>query len=141
MDSTRLLARIIGPVLVLRAVSIAFDRPHFLAMIDGLGREVSTISFSMFPIAMLMGFIALAHAEVDTSTVAGVLLRLIAWGGLVKTSLLILVPDAIVAKAQLLGRAGMLDVVLLMTGLVGAYFSWFGFLAPQEADQRRTVSS
>lgn len=81
MDLTRLLARVIGPVLVLRAVSIAIDRPHFVGMLDGLGREASTISFSMFPVAMLMGFIALANARVDTSTIAGVLFRL-AWGGI-----------------------------------------------------------
>lgn len=144
MDLTKLLARMIGPVLVLRAISIAIDRPHFVTMLEGLGREVATVSFSMVPIALLMACIALAHAEVDTSTVAGVLLRLVAWGGMVKASLLIVFPGAVVAKAELLGRAGILDVVLVTTLTVGAYFSWFGFFAgegPGPFAQRRTASS
>jgi hypothetical protein len=121
-------------VLVLRSLSIVIDRQHFVAMLAGLDREVSTITFSMFPVAMLMACIALAHADLDTSRPAGILLRLIAWGGMVKTSLLILVPGMLAVKAQALGRAGVLDVVLVMTLAVGGYFTWVGYFeSPQRA--------
>ncbi len=47
MASTPLLSRIIGPVLVLRGISILIDRRHFGAMLDGLDREATTVSFSV----------------------------------------------------------------------------------------------
>jgi len=129
MTSTKVIARIVGPVLILRAASILIDRPHFLAMLRGLDQEVTTVSFSMFPIAMLMAFIALAVVHSDTSSLAAILIRLIAWGGMVKTSAVILFPHAVVAKAQVLGQAGFLNVVLATTFVVGAYFTWFGYFA------------
>ena len=129
MTSTKVIARIVGPVLLLRAASIVIDRPHFLAMLRGLDQEVTTVSFSMFPIAMLMAFIALAVLHSDASSLAAILIRLIAWGGIVKTSAVILFPHAVVAKAQVLGQAGFLNVVLATTFVVGAYFTWFGYFA------------
>ncbi len=129
MEMTVLLAKIVGPVLVLRGVSILIDREHFVSLLEGLDKEVNTISFSMFPIAMLMAAIALAVTHRDTSSLAAILFHLIAWGAIVKTSLLILFPKLLVAKAQMLGRAGFLNVVLVMCLAVGGYLTWFGYLA------------
>src|SRR5262245_36789020 len=106
MDLTKTIAKIIGPVLLLRAASILIDRNHFFEMIRGLDREVATVSFSMFPIALLMGFISLAPVPLESGTLAALLLRLIAWGGILKTSALILVPRFVVAKAHVVEQAG-----------------------------------
>jgi hypothetical protein len=57
METTILISKIIGPVLLLRGVSILLDRKHFLTMLDGLEREVNTVAFSLFPIAFLIGCI------------------------------------------------------------------------------------
>lgn len=127
MDVTLLIARIIGPVLLLRALSIVLDRDHFKRMLDGLADEVATVSFSLVPIALFMACAALALLHDDLSTPAAVLIRVIAWGGLLKASALIVWPKAVVAKAQLLGRAGFLNVVLGVSFVVGAYFMWFGY--------------
>lgn len=129
MDSTRVIAKILGPVLLLRALSIVIDRQHFLEMLRGLDREVTTVSFSMFPMALLIAFLSLALVPLDSGGLAAVLLRLIAWGGIVKTSALILVPRVVVAKAQALEQAGILNVVLAACFAVGAYFTWFGYVA------------
>ena len=99
-------------MLLLRAASIVIDRNHSIEMLNGLDREVGTISFSLFPIAMLMGFIALAVLQA-----------------------LILFPHAIVAKAQVLAQAGILNVVLAACLVVGAYFTWFGYLAADRENQ------
>jgi hypothetical protein len=56
-------------------------------------------------------------------------LRIIASGGAVKTSAVILFPRTLVANAQALGQAGFLNVVLVMCLLVGAYLTWFGYVA------------
>ncbi len=129
MELTSLLSKIIGPVLLLRALSILLDREHFLEMIAGLEREVTTVSFSLFPIALLMSCIALASVHSDLSSPAGLLLLAIAWGGMVKASALILFPRAVLEKARLLGRAGFLNVVLVVCFVVGGYFTWFGYFS------------
>ena len=136
---TSLIAKMVGPVLLLRAVSIIINRRHFIEMLIGLPNELTTVSFSLFPIALLMTCIAVAALHSDTSSLAAVLVHLIAWGGILKASALILFPNAMVAKAQLLARAGFLNVVLLVCLAVGAYFTWFGYLAVPAAVSAREI--
>lgn len=129
MELTSVIAKVVGPVLLLRALSILLDRRHFVEMVRGLDREVSTVSFSVFPIALSMTCIALAISHSDTSSVAAILIHVIAWGGMLKASALILFPGRVVTKARALERAGCLNVVLLVCFVVGGYFTWFGYLA------------
>ena len=131
MELTSLIAKVVGPVLLVRGLSILLDRKHFIEMVQGLDREVRTVSFSFFPIALLMTCIALAVIHSDTSSVAAILVHVIAWGGIVKASALILFPRVVVPKAQALERAGFLNVVLLVCFLFGGYFTWFGYFAPR----------
>jgi hypothetical protein len=77
-----------------------------------------------------MTCITLALFHSDTSSVAAIFVRVIAWGGIIKASALILFPNAVVAKARALERAGFLNVVLVLCFVVGAYFTWFGYFAP-----------
>jgi hypothetical protein len=129
MELTALIAKIIGPVLLLRSLSILIDRQHFVEMIAGLPREAATISFSMFPIALFVAFLTLAIVHTDWSSIAAILIRLMAWGGMAKTAALILFPALVVPKVQLLEQAGILNVVLVVCFVVGAYFTWFGYFA------------
>jgi hypothetical protein len=124
-----LLCRIIGPVLLVRAVSIVLDRRHFDAMVAGLEHEVTTVAFSIVPIALLMACLGLAATYTDTSSPAALLIHVIIWAGMLKTSALILFPRVLAAKARLLLRAGFLNVVLAVCCGVGGYFTWFGWLA------------
>jgi hypothetical protein len=133
METTILISKIIGPVLLLRGVSILLDRKHFLTMLDGLEREVNTVAFWLFPIALLMACISLAILHNDYSSLAAIFIQIIAWGGMVKTSALILFPRAVAAKARLIGRAGFIHVVWVVCLLVGGYFVWFGYFASRNA--------
>lgn len=127
METTIFLSKVIGPVLVLRGISILIDRKHFAAMLRGVEKEISTVSFSLFPIALVMSCIALALVHKDTSSIAAIFLHIIAWGGMLKGSLLILFPHVISAKARMIGDAGFIYVVTAVCLGVGAYFTWFGF--------------
>ncbi len=49
MEFTVLFSKIVGPVLIIRALSILIDRKHFFEMVRGLDEEVTTVSFSFFP--------------------------------------------------------------------------------------------
>lgn len=141
MTTTSLIAKIVGPVLLLRAVSILLDRQHFVGMLNGFEHEVGTISFSFFPIALLMAGIAISVLHTDRSSLAAVLIRLMGWGAIAKASALILAPGLVASKIPLLQRAGVLNLVLLATCLLGGYFTWFGYARPEAAPSGKAAVS
>lgn len=136
MEFTKIVTKVVGPVLLLRAISIIIDRGHFIEMLRGLDHEITTVSFSLFPIALLMVCTALAVTHSDSSSLAAILIRVIAWGGIIKASALILFPHVIIAKAHVLERVGFLNVVLAVCFIVGGYFTWFGYFGSVAMDQR-----
>lgn len=129
MDFTVLFSKVVGPLLVIRALSILLDRRHFLEMLAGLDREVTTVAFSFFPIALFLACAAIAVTYSDTSSLAAILIHIMAWGGMAKATALMLFPRAMAAKAKLLVQAGFLNVVLVACLFGGAYFIWFGYFA------------
>ena len=129
METTLFLSKIVGPVLLLRAISIVINRKHFIDMLAELENEAKTVSFSLFPIAMLMTGIAVALVHRDTASLAAIIFHIIAWGMILKTSLLILFPGLMAKKARMIGEGGFLQFVCAMCFAVGAYLTWFGYFA------------
>ncbi len=130
METTLMFSKILGPVLIIRGISILIDRKHFVDMLEGLEKEATTVAFSLFPIALLMACIALALTHSDTSSLAAMIIQLIAWGGILKGTALILFPKMVLAKARLVGQAGFLHVVWIVCLGIGMYFTWFGYFHP-----------
>ena len=104
METTLLLSKILGPVLLLRGISILINRQHFVAALAGLQKEAHSVAFSVFPIILLMASIALAASHSDTSSVAALLLHVIAWLGILKGAVLILRPKVLLDQAQHFGE-------------------------------------
>lgn len=129
METTIFLSKLLGPVLLLRGVSIVLDRKHFHAMVRGLEKESTTVSFSLFPIVLLMACIAIEIHHTEFESPAGILIHLMAWGGMAKATVLILAPARVVPKARMLVEHGFLGVVGGVCIVLGAYFTWFGYLA------------
>ncbi len=129
MAFTVLFSQIVGPVLIIRALSILIDRKHFFDMVDGLEEEITTVSFSFFPVALFMTAVAILVTHSDTSSLAGILIYIIAWGALAKSTVLMLFPRVAVDKAKLLVKAGFLNVVLLVCFAAGGIFTYFGYFA------------
>jgi len=129
MEFTLLFAKIVGPLLLLRGVSILLDRQHFLEMLENIDSEVKTVSFSFFPIALFIACATIALTQHDTSSLAGLLVSVIAWMGMLKAAMLMLFPRLVAVKARALGKMGFINVVTVGSFIVGAYFTWFGFLA------------
>lgn len=127
---TLVLARVLGPLLILRGLSILIDRRHFESLLEGLEREVETISFSMVPVFLFIGFGTLLVLHWDFSSPAATLITLMAIGGTLKTSVLILFPGLMVTKARALGRLGFLRVVWVASLTVGAVLTWAGWSQP-----------
>jgi hypothetical protein len=130
MDFTVVFAKVVGPLLLIRALSILLDRRHFLEMLAGVERETTTVSFTFFPIALFITCATIAVTYRDTSSLAAILIHLMAWGGIAKSTALMLFPRLMVAKARLLGQAGFLYVVFAVCLAAGGYFTWFGYFAP-----------
>ncbi len=78
METTLFLSKIVGPVLLLRGISIVINRMHFVEMLDRLEDESKTASFSMFPIALLMTGVAVANVHRDTSSLAAIIFHITA---------------------------------------------------------------
>lgn len=129
MDFAVLFSQVVGPLLLIRVISIVLDRRHFLDMLEGAEREVTSVAFSFFPIALFVFGATIAASYSDYSSAAAILIHLIAWGAIIKATALMLIPRAVAAKARLLVRAGFLNVVLLVCLAAGGYFTWFGYLA------------
>lgn len=68
-------AKILGPVLALRAISILIGRRHLVELLQGLDREITTITFSLFPIALVMGCMVLASGHTDRLSPAAILIQ------------------------------------------------------------------
>ena len=100
-------------------------------MLERLEDEAATVSFSMFPVALLMAGIAVVLIHRDVSSLAAILFHIMAWGMIIKTSLLILVPSLVARKARMIGQAGFLHVVCYACLIVGAYLAWFGYASPR----------
>ena len=129
MGLTIIMSKVVGPVLLLRAASILIDRQQFTEMLKNLEQESRTISFSMFPIAVLMTAIAIATIHTDTSSLAAIIFHLIAWMMIAQTSLLIVVPSLVAQNVRFLGRIGFVNFVCALCSVIGAYLTWFGFFS------------
>ena len=129
MAFTVLFSKIVGPLLIVRALSVLIDRNHFVKMVDGLEEEITTVSFSLFVVGLFMTAVAILVTHSDTSSLAAILIHIIAWGGLAKSTLLILFPRVAVQKAKLLVQAGFLYVVLVVCFASGGIFTYFGYFA------------
>ena len=66
----------------------------------------------------------------DTSSAAAVFFHVLAWGAVLKASLLMLFPDAMASKARRLVGAGFLTVVVAACLAAGGYLTWFGYVRP-----------
>jgi hypothetical protein len=129
MEFTLLFSKVVGPVLLVRALTLMIDRQHFHKMVEGLEAELTTVAFSFFPVALMMASLAIVATHRDTSSPAAYIIHIAAWGGLAKSAGLMAVPKLVVKKAQLLVNGGFLYVVLLSCSVVGGYLSWFGFFS------------
>ena len=99
-----MLSKILGPVLLLRGVSILFNRQQVVTMLEGLENELTSAVFFVLPTLLLTAGLALAITHKDTSSPAALILHLIAWAGILKGALLILRPKVVLAYCRHAGR-------------------------------------
>ena len=130
METTVLLSKIIGPVLLLRGISILFDRNQVVTTLEGLEKEAASAAFSTLPILLFMASVALAVTHEDTSSLAAVVLHGIAWVGILKGALLMLRPRAVLCYARFAGKAAVLHGLWVVSVGLGAYLTWFGYFRP-----------
>ena len=80
MDFTLLFCKVVGPVLLIRAIFDPAGSEAFVQILEGVEGETGTVAFSFFPIALFMAGAAIAVTQSDLSSPAGILIQVIAWG-------------------------------------------------------------
>ena len=128
METTLFLSKIIGPVILLRGISILFNRKQVVTMLERLEKESTSATFSALPVILVTASLALAVSHKDTSNAAAVILHIIAWVGILKGALLILRPKAVLAFGRHAGQTAVLHGVSVVSVGLGAYLTWFGYI-------------
>lgn len=127
METTMFLSRLVGPLLIVRGLTLILYREHFRQIMNNLEQEMRTISFAMVPVGIMMGALAILQLHHDTSSIAAIMFHLIGWGAVLKTSLIMLFPKLVAEKVKILGEWGFLTVAWVVTSATGVYFTWFGY--------------
>lgn len=127
MDATMVLTRVFGPALFLRGISLVWNQAYYREVVDRLEQEVTSVAFLTLPGVLMVGGMALVLAPLDTSHPAGLVLRVAAWGALLKGVATMLCPRLMVKKARALVDLGFMNLAAVVCLLVGGYFSWVGF--------------
>ena len=128
METTVLLSKILGPVLLLRGISIFFDRQQVVTMLERLEEESTSAAFSALPVILFMASLAMAVTHKDTSNPAAVILHIIAWVGILKGAALILRPKAVLAFGRHAERTTVLHGICVASVGLGVYLTWFGYI-------------
>ena len=128
METTVLLSKILGPVLLLRGISIFFDRHQVVTMLERLEEESTSAAFSALPVILFMASLAMAVTHRDTSNPAAVILHIIAWVGILKGAALILRPKAVLAFGRHAERTTVLHGICVASVGLGVYLTWFGYI-------------
>lgn len=126
-ETTQNISKILGPLLLVRGVSILIAPAHFRSLIQRLETEVSSISFSMVPVFLFATFLSFALFFRDLESVAGILIFTIGVVGTVKTSVVMLVPRMLARKVRALKRIPFVEIIAATCLLAGAYFAWVGY--------------
>ena len=129
MDLNLLIAKLVGPVLLVRSLSILIDKKHFEAMLEGLDKEIKTLSFSFIPVTLFAAALFILNYQTDRTSFDGIAITCIAVLAIIKTSLLMLFPDLMVEKAKKLGELGVVAFAMFGTLSIGICLTYLGYFA------------
>lgn len=128
MTESLLLAKIIGPIMVVTAFGVFLNMKDVKKFADEFDKDPAlTFMTSMF--LMIFGMImVLTHNIWEFSWV--ILITLIGWGTLIKGALYMLFPHLITKRAKMMSRMNVLCVgggtIWLVAGVILVYFGYFG---------------
>ena len=126
-DTTLFLSQLIGPVLILLALSMLMRQESWKAFIKGMGRDSSLLLYNGI-LESTAGLAIVLHHNL-WSTPAEVIISLLGWAMILEGAFDLFISKRTIKQAV----KSMSDQMMKLSGIfmlvIGAYLTWFGFLA------------
>ena len=128
MDTSDLLARIIGPYMLIAGIGLFINRSYYLRLLEQL-RDQSLLLLSMGAFTMILGLLMIQFHNIWTLDWR-VLITIIGWIAVIKGAVAMIAPDAMMKLADsFAGNDKLLTVQAALAILFGAFMSYMGYLA------------
>lgn len=128
METSQLLARIIGPYMLIASIGLFVSRNLYVKIIDDL-RGQTMLMLTMGAFVLIMGLVLLQFHNVWTLDWR-VLVTVIGWIMVIKGVLAMIAPDILMKVANnYVGNPALLNIQAVLAGLFGAYMSYQGYFA------------
>lgn len=128
METSQLLARIIGPYMLIASIGLFVSRDLYVKIIDDL-RGQTMLMLTMGAFVLIMGLVLLQFHNVWTLDWR-VLVTVIGWIMVIKGALAMIAPDILMKVANnYVGNPALLNIQAVLAGLFGAYMSYQGYFA------------
>jgi len=128
METSQLLARIIGPYMLIAGIGLFVSREKYLKLLDDL-RSQALVMMGMGAFTLILGLLMLQFHNIWVLDWR-VLITLIGWIGVIKGATAMIVPDAMnkIADAYK-GNNTLLNMQAALALLFGAFMSYMGYFA------------
>lgn len=127
MDTTIFLAQIWGPILLAVGLGIFISRNYYLKIYREL--EKNTLAVLVFGIASMAVGIAQIGIHNVWSTLPEIIISILGWGTLVKGIMFLIVPNFVDKAGDWEAKSSFVSVGGIFLIVVGAYLTWFAYLA------------
>ncbi len=121
--STLFLSQLIGPIGVITALMILFNKKGLADMIKGLEKE--PLALYMAAITTLVASLALVLSHNVWNNAAETIISLIGWLGLIKGILLMIAPDHLISFSKSMMEKIMLGGIFWL--VLGGYLTYVGY--------------
>jgi hypothetical protein len=127
MDTTLFFAGLWGPVIFAMGLGIFVSRNYYLKIYRDLEQE--TLAVLLYGIAgVVIGILQVSSHNV-WETLPQILVSILGWGVLIKGAIFIIAPRIADKSGDTFVKANLLPVAGVVMLVLGAYLSWFAFVA------------
>lgn len=127
MNATMFLAHLWGPVLLAIGLGVFVSRSYYVRVYRNLQKEaLAVLLFGM--IAIVWGILQVGAHNL-WGTPAEVIISIIGWGMLAKGLLFAVAPGVVDRAGDKTADSGLIPMAGVLMLVIGAYLSWFAYLA------------
>ena len=127
---TLFLSQLMGPVVLLMGISFALNHDNYVRWFKRYDKE-DALLFFISVVELTVGIaVVLSHNFWDT--LPQILISLIGWGMVLEGGLVLVGSKEVVKRSMMAmskSMGGMMSAMALASIVIGAYLSWYGYLA------------
>jgi len=128
MDTSLLLARVIGPYMLIAGIGLFISRDKYLSLLDELQGQ-TLLMMVMGAFTLILGLLMVQFHNIWVMDWR-VLITLVGWSALIKGAIAMAIPGAMNAIAdKYKNNTGLLNIQAALALLFGVFMSYMGYLA------------